>query len=373
MVLLAVSFFLLLGYAVLIRYYHRHFKKLPHFTPVVEMPQPFVSVIVAARNEAENLPLLLHALAAQTYPHHLFEVIIVDDFSTDNTQDVIQTFSKPHIVMVQPGGPAAQSSKKKAIEAGVQNAKGPLLLITDADCMPPPRWIETLAAYHQEAGAVFIAAPVKFTYDHTLLQRFQALDFLVLQGITAASVAAQFHTMCNGANLAYTKKAFESVNGFEGINHIASGDDMLLMHKIWLQEKEQVQYVKSNDAIVSTAPMLTWRAFLQQRKRWASKTTHYNDKRVFFVLVFIYLLNCWFFVLLIAAFWNSSFLLLGVGFLFLKTGIEWPFVARVAAFYNERRLMRSFLLFQPLHIIYTVLVGFISQVGNYEWKGRKTK
>jgi cellulose synthase/poly-beta-1,6-N-acetylglucosamine synthase-like glycosyltransferase len=286
---------------------------------------------------------------------------------------VVRTFSKLHVAVLQPAVPAAESSKKKAIETGVQKAKGPLLLITDADCIPPPRWIETLAAYHEKTGAVFIAAPVKFTHNHTLLQRFQAIDFLVLQGITAASVAAQFHTMCNGANLAYTKKAFESVNGFEGINHIASGDDMLLMHKIWLKEKEKVQYVKSNEAIVATAPMHTWGAFFAQRKRWASKTAHYNDKRVLFVLLFVYFFNCWFFVLLIAAFWNNLLFLLCFAFLLTKTAVEWPFVVMVAAFYDARRLMRSFFFFQPLHIAYTVFAGFISQLGTYEWKGRRTK
>jgi cellulose synthase/poly-beta-1,6-N-acetylglucosamine synthase-like glycosyltransferase len=373
MVLLVVSLFLLLGYAVLIRYYYRHFKKLPFFSTGAGLPQTFVSVIIAARNEAANLPPLLQALAAQTYPPHLFEVIIVDDFSTDNTRSVIQTFSKPHAVVTRPAGEAAQSSKKKAIEAGVLKAKGPLLLITDADCIPPPRWIETLALFHQKTGAVFIAAPVRFTYNHTSLQRFQALDFLVLQGITAASVSAQFHTMCNGANLAYTKAAFEGVNGFDGINHSASGDDMLLMHKIWLKEKAGVRYLKSTEAIVSTAPMPNWKQFFEQRKRWASKTTHYNDKRVFFVLLFVYLLNCWFFVLLIAAFLNIRAIFIGAGFLFIKTIIEWPFATLVTTFYNERRLMRFFPWFQPLHIAYTVLVGFISQLGAYEWKGRKTR
>jgi hypothetical protein len=148
---------------------------------------------------------------------------------------------------------------------------------------------------------------------------------------------------------------------------------MLLMHKIWLKEKEKVQYVKSKEAIVATAPMHTWNAFFAQRKRWASKTAHYNDKRVFFVLVFVYLLNCWFFVLLMAAFRNSDTVWICAAFLVVKTAVEWPFVALVAAFYKERRLMRSFIFFQPLHIAYTVLVGFISQLGTYEWKGRQTK
>ncbi|HUQ96256.1 MAG TPA: glycosyltransferase [Chitinophagaceae bacterium] len=370
---LIVTILLLLGYAGLILFYDGHFKKLTPFTAVETDSSLFVSVIIAARNEEKKLPHLLTALAAQSYPHHLFEVILVDDFSTDATAAVAQTFSKAHITVIQPAVAANQSSKKKAIDAGVQHAKGPLLLITDADCIPTKNWIETIASFHQKTGAVFIAAPVCFTHDRSILQLFQALDFLTLQGITAASVAAQFHTMCNGANLAYTKAAFSHVKGFAGIDHIASGDDMLLMHKIWQRYKSGVQYLKSRDAIVTTEPALTWKAFIAQRRRWASKTIHYKDKRVFFVLLFIYFFNVWFFVLLAACFWNGHIVLLAPCFLFFKTAIEWPFVARVAAFYNDKKLMRHFFFLQPLHLFYTVSIGFLSQLGSYEWKGRKTK
>lgn len=373
MVWLIITAFLLIGYAILIWYYYGHFKKLPRFSAPDYAPTTFVSVIVAARNEEKTLPHLLNAFVAQTYPPHLFEIIIVNDYSTDNTAAVVQTFSKPHIRLIQPSVAAAQSSKKRAIEAGVHAAKGPLLLITDADCIPGKDWIKTIAAFHEQKNAVFIAAPVAYTHNASLLQRFQALDFLTLQGITAASVGAQFHAMCNGANLAYTKSVFEAVNGFKGIDHIASGDDMLLMYKIWKREKNRVQYLKSTEAIVTTAPVQNWSAFLAQRKRWASKTTHYNDKRVFFVLLFVYVLNCWFLTLLLATFWNAHAWKIALGFLILKTSAEWPFVARVAKFYNQHRLMRYFFFLQPLHIFYTVLVGLLSQAGTYEWKGRITK
>jgi cellulose synthase/poly-beta-1,6-N-acetylglucosamine synthase-like glycosyltransferase len=373
MVLPGITLFLLLGYLLLIRYYYGHFKKLPQFSAAGFQPKSFVSVLVAARNEEKNLPQLLHALSLQTYPPELFEVLVIDDFSTDGTVAVVQSFSKSHIRIIQPNVAMQHSSKKRAIEAGVQQAQGPLLLITDADCTPGADWIKTVATFYEQKQALFIAAPVLFTHDGSLLQIFQTLDFITLQGITAASVAAQAHTMCNGANLAYTKAAFESVNGFSGIDHIASGDDMLLMHKIWLQEKERVHYLKSSDAIMRTAPMPTWKTFINQRRRWASKTTHYNDKRIFFVLLFVYLLNVWFVVLLIASFWKPTVLIYALAFLLLKTIIEWPFVSMVATFYNEQKLMRYFFFMQPLHIFYTVLVGASSQFGSYEWKGRRTK
>ncbi|HJW17780.1 MAG TPA: glycosyltransferase family 2 protein, partial [Flavisolibacter sp.] len=264
-------------------------------------------------------------------------------------------------------------SKKKAIEAGICNARGELIVTTDADCLLPVNWLHTISNYYNNKNASFIAAPVKYSHDNSFFQVFQALDFMTLQGITAASVSSGFHNMCNGANLAYRKQSFEAVNGFDGIDKVASGDDMLLMHKIWKQDPDKVFYLKSKDAIVSTQPMPSWKAFYSQRKRWASKTMVYEDYRIVGVLAFIYLFNCLFFVWLITAFWHPINIVYAFAFLLLKTLIEWPFVRSVAQFYDEQRLMKYFLLFQPVHVLYTVVVGLTSQLGSYEWKGRRTK
>lgn len=374
MVLLVVTLIALLLYAGLIFYYHYHWQRVPQFTPPVAITHaPFISVVVAARNEAATLPQLLKRLSSQNYPPHAYEVIVVDDFSTDGTQQAIASFLNHSVVCIQPSTPAVASSKKKAIEAGVAFAKGNLIVITDADCLPQQDWLLTLAAFHQQTGAVFIAAPVCFTHNNSLLQIFQALDFLTLQGITAASVGAGFHSMCNGANLGYTKNAFEKVGGFTGIDAIASGDDMLLMHKIKKAYGTGVHYLKSKAAIVTTSPMPTWKDFINQRRRWGSKTTYYDDKNVLFVLLFVYFFNCLFLVLLIAALIAPFYGYLLAGYLVLKTGIEWPFVTAVARFYDERKIMRYFPFIQPLHILYTISVGFISQLGKYEWKGRRLK
>jgi cellulose synthase/poly-beta-1,6-N-acetylglucosamine synthase-like glycosyltransferase len=113
------------------------------------------------------------------------------------------------------------------------------------------------------------------------------MDFMTLQGITGASVQKNILSMCNGANLAYEKEIFTRVNGFAGIDHIASGDDMLLMHKIWKQNPGKVHYLKSPDAIVTTQPMKTWNDFFDQRIRWASKATKYDDQRIIAVLFLV--------------------------------------------------------------------------------------
>lgn len=370
---LIVTTILLLLYAVLIFFYWRSWQKLPYYHSFKNHDKKFISVVVPARNEEKNIAALLTALSAQSYPKEFFEIIIVDDFSTDDTASAVKSFSLSNLLLIQPDIEPEFSSKKKSIETAIKKTKGELIVTTDADCIPESNWLETINNFYSENGAAFIAAPVKFSYTKTLLQLFQALDFLVLQGITAASVAADFHTMCNGANLSYKKMAFTDVNGFDGIDKVATGDDMLLMYKIWKKYPDKIFYLKSKETIVVTQPMLTWSDFFMQRKRWASKTLVYDDHRIIAVLAFVYVLNCFFVALIIASLFNSFYGWCVLGFWITKTIIELPFVYSVADFFNEKKLVKLLFFFQPLHIFYTVSIGVISQLGKYQWKGRRTK
>jgi cellulose synthase/poly-beta-1,6-N-acetylglucosamine synthase-like glycosyltransferase len=363
----------LLFYALLIFYYWNAWKKLDDYDLSVLNDYRFLSVIVPARNEGKNISSLLIALSRQTYPKDFFEIIVVDDFSSDNTVQIVKNFNLPNLILLQPEIPSGSSSKKKAIEHGIRNAKGELIITTDADCVPTRRWLETIHNFYIKNDAAFVAAPVRFSHNNSFLQLFQSLDFLILQGITAASVSANFHTMCNGANLAYKKEAYMEVNGFEGIDKVATGDDMLLMHKIWKKFPGKTFYLKNKEAIVTTQPMFNWKDFFMQRKRWASKTLIYDDYRIVAVLAFVYLLNCLFIALVLASFFNGFYWWYVLGLWVAKTAIEWPFIYSVAKFYNEQTLVKFLFFFQPLHVLYTVFVGLLSQFGRYEWKGRKTK
>ena len=237
-------------------------------------------------------------------------------------------------------------------------ASGELIITTDADCIPPPGWLQNIALFKEKTNAVFIVAPVVFDCNSQPLQLFQAMDFMVLQGITGASVYKKIHSMCNGANLAYERKVFYEVNGFAGIDQIASGDDMLLMHKIAKKYPDRIHYLKSTEAIVSTQPMQSWSAFFNQRVRWASKALYYDDKRIFWVLLLVYLFNLSFLVLLIAGFWNSFLLAVpSIACWLLKTIVELPFFYSVAAFFNKQWAVKFFFFFQPLHILYTIISG----------------
>lgn len=364
-ILVLIVFLLLFAYAMLIGYYHRAWNELPLYEPGERSANTFISVVIAVRNEENNIRDLIASLQQQNYS--AFEIIIVDDHSTDNTWNILQEY--PSVKIIQSAG----VHKKQAIETGITAASGTLIVTTDADCRFAPAWLSTLAAFYEEKNAKFIAAPVFMKHKKGLLSLFQSLDFITLQGITAASVHRRFHSMCNGANLAYERSAFFEVNGFAGIDKIPTGDDMLLMHKIYRQYPDKVFYLKATGAIVNTEPALSWPAFFHQRIRWASKADQYQDRRIFYVLLLVYLLNLGLLVLTIACIWkNRSFMyFLLLLMLFAKILIEFPFVQSVARFFGQQRLMRYFPFLQPLHILYTIIAGWLGRFGSYKWKDRR--
>lgn len=378
-ILYVITLVLLIVYGSLLAFYHRSFCQLQGDEPVSPSYQPAtrITVLVPARNEELNIHACIDSILAQDYPPELCECIIIDDHSEDRTAAIVRTYTDPRLKLLSlqtilPDG-AVNSYKKKAIEAGVAEANGELIVTTDADCLVPPAWLRTIAATYEKTRPCLIAGPVCMSHLQGWLPAFQALDFLSLQGITAASVYKGFHSMCNGANLAYTRNAFHSVDGYQGIDHLASGDDMFLMHKIAQQFPGKISYLKHRNAIVNTAPAPTLKAFLQQRIRWASKAQAYDDKSVFRVLLLVYILNLILLLQIFIASFSVEQLKWTIIFIAIKTLLEWPFMNSVTTFYQQRRLMRWFPLFQPLHILYTVVAGSFGQFGTYVWKGRQVK
>lgn len=369
---LLIFFFLLLIYSLLIDFYRRSWNQIPAFKEG-GIHDCKVSVVIAVRNEEHNIPQLLSYLSSQDYPKNLYEVIIVNDHSTDSTWEKMNEHKVPGLSTVFLQLSDGQSTKKKAIERGINTASGELIITTDADCILPVTWIACIASFYRETGARFIAAPVTMEAGKSIKDIFQSLDFLALQGITGASVHKHFHTMCNGANLAYEKQSFIDVGGFEGIDEIPSGDDMLLMHKIFIRYPGKVFYLKSREAIVKTKPERSWKNFFNQRIRWASKAVHYKDKRIFYILLLTYFLNIGFLVMAIASvidfYWLSFLILLLVA----KILIEFPFVNSVAIFFGQQRLMKYFPFLQPMHILYTIIAGWLGRFGSYHWKSRTVK
>jgi len=375
--LVILALVLFIGYALLIGYYKKGWIQSPDFEASGQfIPQKKVSVIISARNEESTISSCLASLREQTYPAALLEIIVVDDHSNDKTAEIVKAFTQENIRLISLAEQLnieINSYKKKAIETGISASTGEWIITTDADCVAGPYWITAMMEFQEMNGAQLIAGPVRLMSRKNLLDVFQTLDFITLQGITAASVYKKFHAMCNGANLGYSKKAFVQVNGFENIDAIASGDDMLLMQKIQKQFPEKIFYIKSRQSIVSSLPAKNWKDFWQQRIRWASKTSQYDDTKIFLALLLVYLFNFCLLSLFVLSFWNVDAFLIAVLLLTCKIIIEFPFVKSVASFFEQEKLMVYFPFLQPLHLIYIVLTGLLGKFGRYEWKGRKVK
>jgi len=343
---------------------------IPANTP----PLP-VTIIVPARNEAFNISRCLNSLLSQNYPRQLIEIIVVDDNSTDETVTIVTTLAQQHpqIALISlKSGKHPRASKKKAIETAIAKSRHEIMVTIDADCEAPPDWLATLISYfHSNVGLV--AGPVLYRYENNLFQKLQALEFLALVAAGAGSIGRGKPMIANGANLAYRKKVFNAVQGFQGIDHVASGDDDLLIQKITRQTSWKIRIAATLKATVTTPPSTNLRQFLEQRTRWASKATIYHSLSIKAFLIATYLLYAillfslpLILARLIDPFW------LGLSFM-IKLAGDFLLVSKACARFNQRDLLKLFPLAEILQIPYILLVGWQGFRGKYQWKGRKIK
>lgn len=379
-ILLLVASLLTALYVALMLLYRRGWSRQPEFVaPVGFEPTTKISVIIPARNEAANIAACIESVLAQKYPEDLLEIIVVDDHSEDETAAIVSDYAGKNVrcVRLQDYLPVVtqvtNSFKKAAIAAGISYSTGELIVTTDADCTAPNTWLRHIAALYERDHPIMIVAPVIYRIKKNVLQLFQFTDFMSMQGITAASHALKLGNMSNGANLAFRRATFHEVGGYEGIQHLASGDDFLLMMKMNRLANSNIAYLKSAKAAVTTPAQPDWQGFLQQRIRWASKSGKYDDTRLTMVLLLVYLFNLVLLILGIGSFFDPALQFTAFAILCIKIVAELWFLAPVAKFFNSERVLRYFPLLQPLHIVYIVLAGFLGFIGKYEWKGRKVK
>ncbi|MBC8173143.1 MAG: glycosyltransferase [Chitinophagales bacterium] len=372
------------GYVLLILYYLSGWLQLKEYVPDGIVLSTKVTVIVPARNEEKNIINLLNDLREQNYNKMLFEVIVVDDFSTDRTAEMVRNCNIENVKLISLKDLAQtvhknKANKKIAIETAVHQATGELIITTDADCHVGNNWIYALVSYYEEHGRhpagkpVMIAGMVGYSYDRSFLAKFQTLDFISLVGIAAASIKNGFNNLCNGANLAYTKEAFLAVNGYRNNDHIASGDDMMLMHKISEKYPKQIAFLKNKDSIVYTSPETDIFSFWHQRLRWTSKSMHYEDKRITAVLCFVYLFNLLIVVNLILGIFETVYLRIAMFQFLAKICADTIFTYAVAKFFHRENLLWYFLPMQIVHILYVLCIGPAGVFGKYQWKGREMK
>ena len=333
-----------------------------------------VTILIAARNEEDNIRATIEDLLAQDYPKELTEIIIVDDHSTDATAAIIGSYADRGIILLKlQEDNALNSYKKKAIASAIKQSSGDLMVATDADCRMGSQWLSTVVGYFVANDLLMLSSPVTYFEERSLFERMQTLEFTYLIGMGAAFIGNNRASTCNGANLAYRKDIFYEVGGFTGIDDLASGDDELLLQKVAARFPGRIGFLKKREAIVYTHAKHNLKSFLNQRRRWASKSTKYKDKRIIALAVSIWFLNVLLIVNALLGFYDSYFFKLFLAQMLIKTVFEIAFILPVLSFLKRTKLIGLIILVSPIHIIYLIYVGIKGNTGKYAWKGRMVK
>ncbi len=333
-----------------------------------------VTILIAARNEEEKIHLTINDILAQDYPSGLFELIIADDHSTDNTAEIIKSYASKGVKLLQlKDEKALNSYKKRAITEAIKLSTGDFLVATDADCRMGAKWLSSIVDYYQANNLVMVSSPVTYFEEKNLFERMQTIEFSYLIGIGAAFIGNKRASTCNGANFAYRKDVFYEVGGFKGIDDLASGDDELLLQKVAEKYPARIGFLKKREAIVYTHAKPTLHDFLQQRRRWASKSTKYKDKKVVVFGACIWLFNLSLLVNALLGFFNPYFFKLLLIQFILKHLFETLYLIPIMSFLGRVRLVFLLILLSPVHIIYFVYVGIMGNTRKYHWKGRNVR
>lgn len=372
---------LAIGYILLMNQYLSGWRALSSWQlPAKNSVEMAIDVIVPARNEAMVVETCLRSILDNQYPAHLFQVWLVDDFSTDETPGIVRNLQREypnlHLLSLADYQHELQgvAFKKQGIAKAIELSSADLIVCTDADCTVPNDWLSNFAAFFAERLVVMATAPVLFEESKgtpSALVRFQELDVMGMMLITGAGIQQDWMRMANGANLAYLRSAYAKVNGFQGIDDLASGDDMLLMQK--MVKIGQVGYVKSAGMAVLTAPEKTYSSFIQQRIRWASKSGRYTERKVIWALALVFLYTCTILLSAVLIIWrpvwaSSLFLLLFL----LKSGTDYYFLSQAADFFGRKSSLKNYWLSQIHHVGYIAVVGLLANFRKtYYWKGRK--
>lgn len=322
----------------------------------------FISVVIACRNEAANIKSLLNDIARQTYPSDKFEVIIADDNSTDETFNIALNFTGiKNLKVIKSTG----QGKKTAIMTAVETAAGELIITTDGDCSTGSGWLDSIAAFYHHYEPDMIICPVTIRNTSGFLGRFQELEFLSLQGITAGSAVAGMSTMCNGANLAFTREAY--LRHFANLRFdIPSGDDIFFLHSLKNEKGSAISWIESMDSLVTASAAENTCSFLDQRNRWISKAKAYSDSftTTLAIVTFVTILTQAF--LLIAGMILPGYLLAFIVVFLIKSVPDFLILLNTTGRYGRRSLMKWFLPSQLIYPFYVLSVVFLIVI-----KGRK--
>jgi cellulose synthase/poly-beta-1,6-N-acetylglucosamine synthase-like glycosyltransferase len=364
----AITFGLAVGYCFILLILNRGISRLKQGKNAYNYR---VSVIIAARNEEKNIGNCIQALVNQSYPANQFEIIVVDDRSLDRTAEIVQNYCRRfiNIRLIQVTELAEKiSPKKNALQKGIETATGEIILTTDADCIPEPGWVKSMVSYFEpEVGLVAGFSPLESNENQNIIHRLFTLDSLTLSAVAAGTFGLGKPLTCNGRNLAYRRETFDAVDGFKQIYKFISGDDDLFLHLVRQQTTWKFRYAMDRQSLVHSKVPETFKNFMNQRVRHASKGRYYPAWFTI-VLAAVFLLNLNLLILIPISFFNSYAVVALLGCLLIKSLGEFILLYRIADLFDYKKLLTVFPLAIILHPFYVVIFGLWGQFGKFHWK-----
>lgn len=331
-----------------------------------------VTVLVPARNEEENILNCLVSLDAQTYPKNLYNIIVIDDNSKDNTAGIVKKYiaNKDNFKLLQNKTSIGRKTyKKQALKYAMNEVSSDIVMTIDADSTTNPHWIEKMIAqYDEQTGLVAGLVTFPEKCEKGTFHKIQTLEFAGIVFAGVGSMANHSPLICNGSNLSYRLRAFKEAGGYEDNLHLPSGDDDLFLQNLHHKTGWKVKYSIDPQTINYTQPVKNFRAFLNQRARWASKSLDYPQKWIFFVMVGLYLFYLSLFIFSILTILGIFPLIWFLIVLLLKIIPEALVISKALRILNRKDLWKYFLPAQIFQIAYILIVGILGLMKHYRWK-----
>ena len=340
--------------------------RLPKTEIDTKKPQQKFSIVVPFRNEENALNALLQSIQNLNYNANAFEILLIDDDSTDNSINIIKKWQTkiPNLKLFN-NIRISNSPKKDAIKVGVKASKHDYIITTDADCELPKNWLHAYNSTIHSHKSLFVAGPIALKTTNSFVEQYQKYDSLSLIGATMGSFGIQQPIMCNAANMGFHKNTYLQIQ--KNNTKIASGDDVFTLEYFVKNYPKKVQYLNNVEALVQTNAEKNWKNVFEQRIRWAAKTTHYQNLFTKFVGFIILLTQLG---ILIALVINP---LLALFMCIVKFGIDFILIWIAAEKINQNTSYFQYLLMAILYPFLNVYIGIRALFGGYTWKDRKFK
>jgi glycosyltransferase involved in cell wall biosynthesis len=349
------------------------------YRPQEEKPEQFryISVIVAARNEEENISSLLESIIQQDYPKAKYEIIVVSDRSTDKTDAIIEEYAKENENIRYLRIDREEKNlvgKKNALTQAIKGAQGEILLFTDADCIPGKNWILEMNRQFSRGFDVVVGySPLllpKEKFWQRLMHALKELERLSIFAVSAGTIGWNWGVTATGRNFAYGRKVFSEVNGFEGIGTIPSGDDDLFLQKVSKAKKYKLTFSLGDDSFVPSLERKGLGDQYNQEKRRASKWKFYPSSiKIFSGLIFLFYLGLFVsFILAICSLfpWNTF-----LAIFLAKVLVDFIVVWRGAVMFKEKKLLAVFPLAELAYIPYFLFFAIAGTLTKYRWVGKE--